>query len=194
MILGAAFIRFLLIDHLQNDDFRQVAEAVTQRALMIGKLIFRNLQQCFVEIGLQVVHALVDKGTAFFVRTSISPSDRNLISFYIDGGFQFSGFSEARPNDRFGVAMTYARISDAARAADRDVQAFTGAPFPVRDFEAVFEAAYVAEIQTGWTVQPVFRLSSGTRSRRSQRPDADKHQGRRSVRPAQYVQLLTIAP
>lgn len=98
-----------------------------------------------------------DKGVAFFVRTSISPSDRNLISFYLDGGFQFSGFSEARPNDKFGVAMTYARISDAARAADRDVQAFMGTPFPVRDFEAVFEATYAAEIQTGWTVQPVFQ-------------------------------------
>jgi porin len=98
-----------------------------------------------------------DKGIGFFLRTSISPSDRNLISFYLDGGFQFSGFSESRPNDRFGIAMTYARISDAARAADRDVQAFTGTPFPVRDFEAVLEATYLAEIQTGWTVQPVFQ-------------------------------------
>lgn len=98
-----------------------------------------------------------DKGVGFFVRTSISPSDRNLISFYLDGGFQFSGFSESRPNDKFGIAMTYARISDAARAADRDVQAFTGTPFPVRDFEAVFEATYLAEIQAGWTVQPVFQ-------------------------------------
>lgn len=98
-----------------------------------------------------------DKGVGFFVRTSISPSDRNLISFYLDGGFQFSGFSESRPNDKFGIAMTYARISDAARTADRDVQAFTGTPFPVRDFEAVFEATYLAEIQAGWTVQPVFQ-------------------------------------
>jgi porin len=98
-----------------------------------------------------------DKGIGFFVRTSISPSDRNLISFYLDGGFQFSGFSETRPNDRFGVAMTYARISDAARAADRDAQAFTGSPFPVRDFEAVFEMTYLAEVQTGWSVQPVFQ-------------------------------------
>lgn len=98
-----------------------------------------------------------DKGVGFFLRTSISPSDRNLISFYIDGGFQFSGFSEVRPNDKFGIAMTYARISDAARSADRDVQTFTGTPFPVRDFEAVFEMTYAAEIQTGWTVQPVFQ-------------------------------------
>lgn len=98
-----------------------------------------------------------DRGVGFFVRTSISPSDRNLISFYIDGGFQFSGFSATRPNDRFGVAMTYARISDAARAADHDVRLLTGAPFPVRDFEAVFEVAYMAEIQTGWTMQPIFQ-------------------------------------
>jgi len=53
--------------------------------------------------------------------------------------------------------MTYARISDAARAADRDVQAFTGMPFPVSDFESVLEMTYLAEIQTGWTVQPVFQ-------------------------------------
>jgi len=98
-----------------------------------------------------------DKGVGFFVRTSISPSDRNLISFYIDGGFQFTGFSQTRPNDRFGIAMTYARISDAARAADRDMQAMTATPYPVRDFEAVFEMTYAAEIQSGWTVQPVFQ-------------------------------------
>ena len=98
-----------------------------------------------------------DKGVGFFVRTSISPSDRNLISFYIDGGFQFTGFNEARPNDKFGIAMTYARISDAARSSDRDVQTFSRTPYPVRDFEAVFEMTYAAEIQAGWTVQPVFQ-------------------------------------
>lgn len=98
-----------------------------------------------------------DKGVGFFLRTAMSPSDRNLINFYVDGGLQFTGFSDARPNDKFGVGMTYARISDAARAADRDVQVFIGAPFPIRDFEAVFEMTYVAEIQTGWTVQPVFQ-------------------------------------
>ncbi|CAN5404591.1 carbohydrate porin [soil metagenome] len=98
-----------------------------------------------------------DKGVGFFVRTSVSPSDRNLISFYIDGGLQVTGFSEARPNDKFGIALTYARISDAARLADRDVQAFTGTPFPVRDYEAVLEMTYQAEMRTGWIVQPIFQ-------------------------------------
>jgi porin len=98
-----------------------------------------------------------DKGAAFFIRTSVSPSDRNLISFYLDGGFQFTGFSEARPNDKIGVAMTYAKISDAVRQADRDTNMFTGIASPIRDYEAVFEMTYVAEIQNNWTVQPVFQ-------------------------------------
>lgn len=96
-------------------------------------------------------------GMGLFVRTSVSPSDRNLVNFYIDGGIQWSGFSKQRPNDRFGVAMTYARISDAARQADRDTLTFTGVPIPVRDFEAVLEMTYLAEVRSGWIVQPVFQ-------------------------------------
>jgi porin len=98
-----------------------------------------------------------DRGIGFFARASISPSDRNLISFYVDGGLQVSGFSEARPDDRFGIAMTYGRISDGARGYDRDVQRFTGIETPIRDFEAVFEATYIAMMAPGVAVQPVFQ-------------------------------------
>jgi porin len=97
------------------------------------------------------------KGVGFFARASLSPSDRNLISFYLDGGFQVSGFSATRPDDRFGIAMTYGRISDGARGLDRDVQRFTGIQTPIRDFEAVFEATYVAIAAPGVAVQPVFQ-------------------------------------
>jgi porin len=97
-----------------------------------------------------------DEGIAFFVRASVSPSDRNLISTYLDGGFLFTGFSDARPNDRFGIAATYARISDSARALDRDVAYFTGTPYPVRDFEAILEVTYAAQITPNFVVQPVF--------------------------------------
>lgn len=98
-----------------------------------------------------------DKGIGFFARTSISPSDRNLISFYLDGGIQVSGFSAERPDDRFGIAMTYARISDGARGLDRDVQLFTGIATPIRDFEAVLEVTYLAAVAPGVAVQPVFQ-------------------------------------
>jgi porin len=98
-----------------------------------------------------------DKGIGFFTRASISPSDRNLISFYMDGGLQFSGFSESRPNDKFGIAATYARISDGARQVDRDVRIFTGTATPIRDYEAILEVTYLAEIKTGFVVQPLFQ-------------------------------------
>ncbi len=64
---------------------------------------------------------------------SISPSDRNLISTYVDGGFLFTGFSDSYPDDRFGIAGIFGRISDAARALDRDTQIFTGTAYPIRD-------------------------------------------------------------
>jgi porin len=97
-----------------------------------------------------------DKGIAFFVRASVSPSDRNLISSYFDGGVLFTGFSTSRPNDKFGVAATYARISDAAQELDRDTQLFTGTPYPIRDYEAILEVTYQAEVRENFLVQPVF--------------------------------------
>jgi porin len=99
----------------------------------------------------------LDKGIAFFLRASASPSDRNLVSEYIDGGFLFTGFSETHPNDKFGIAATYARISDRARALDRDTQFFTGAPYPVRDYEAILEITYQHEVKPGFLLQPVFQ-------------------------------------
>lgn len=98
-----------------------------------------------------------DKGIGLFARTSISPSDRNLVSFYLDGGLQFTGFSASRPNDKIGVAMTYARISDGARQFDRDVQLYTGIATPIRDYEAILEVTYMAEVKPGIAVQPVFQ-------------------------------------
>ncbi|WP_424629993.1 carbohydrate porin [Bradyrhizobium sp. SYSU BS000235] len=114
--------------------------------------IFGVYEQMFVRAS-----SSPDKGAAFFARASVSPSDRNLINFYLDGGFQFTGFSEARANDKLGIALTYAKISDAARQADRDANTFTGIASPIRDYEAVFEMTYVAEVQSNWTVQPVFQ-------------------------------------
>jgi porin len=98
-----------------------------------------------------------DKGIALFVRGSTSPSDRNLVDLYIDGGLLFTGFSTSRPNDKFGIAATYAQISGGARQFDRDVQHFNGTPYPVRDYEAVLEISYQAEVMPNFVVQPLFQ-------------------------------------
>lgn len=95
------------------------------------------------------------KGAGLFIRTSVSPSDRNLIRFYLDGGIQVTGFSAARPDDKFGIAATYARISHDVRRYDQDLQLFTGIATPIRDFEAIFEASYSFQVTPNVAVQPI---------------------------------------
>ena len=96
-------------------------------------------------------------GISVFSRMSFSPSDRNLVNFYIDGGIVFAGLIPGRPDDRFGASFMYSRFSDAVRAFDRDVVALTGELGPIRDFEANLELTYVAQIIPGWRVQPDFQ-------------------------------------
>lgn len=97
------------------------------------------------------------KGIGVFARVSASPSDRNQIDFYADAGINFAGLVPYRPDDAFGLAFGYARISRHARAFDQDVALFSGVPSPVRDYEAVIEVSYQAQIMPGWTIQPNFQ-------------------------------------
>jgi porin len=98
-----------------------------------------------------------DKGVNLFARLSASPSDRNLIDFYADGGFVFSGFIPQRPDDNFGIGLAYANISDQARAFDRDVAFAQAAALPVRSFEALLEIYYKYQIVPGLVLQPDFQ-------------------------------------
>jgi porin len=97
-------------------------------------------------------------GVSVFSRVSFSPTDRNLINAYVDGGVVFDGLIPQRPNDKFGASVIYARYSDSVRAFDRDTAAFTGVAGPVRDYETNLELSYMAEIVPGWTVQPTLQF------------------------------------
>ena len=96
-----------------------------------------------------------ESGISVFSRISFSPSDRNLIDFFVDGGIVFAGLVPNRPDDKFGASFIYSRFSDGVRAFDRDQIAFSGMPGLVRDYEANLELTYLAQIIPGWTVQPV---------------------------------------
>jgi porin len=112
------------------------------------------------------VYALIDQqlyrhpggsaqsGISVYSRMSMSPSDRNLVNAYIDGGVVFAGLIPNRPNDWFGASVIHARFSNSVRAFDLDTIALTGRPVPVRDHETNLELTYVAQIVPGWTVQP----------------------------------------
>lgn len=95
-----------------------------------------------------------DQGVGLFARLAGNPSDRNLISWYGDGGLTFKGMIPGRANDTFGVAFAYARISERARSLDQAMIALTGMAQPVRLREAALVATYQAEVVPGWTVQP----------------------------------------
>jgi len=98
-----------------------------------------------------------DSGISVFSRISGTPSDRNLVNFFMDGGVVFSGMLPARPDDKFGASFIYARMSDRARALDRDLIAFSGVAQPIRAYEMTIELSYQAQIKPGWTMQPVFQ-------------------------------------
>ena len=63
-----------------------------------------------------------------------------------------NGMKNRRPDDVFGFAIGYGHVASRASAADQDA-----AFFVVRDYEAVFEANYRAELLPGLAVIPDFQ-------------------------------------
>lgn len=104
-------------------------------------------------------------GASVFVRMSGSPSDRNLVDFYLDAGIAYKGLLPGRSDDTVGIAYALSRVSRSARGFDTDSIFLTGVAGPRRSSEAVLEATYQAVLGPGVTVQPdvqyVFRPGGG---------------------------------
>jgi porin len=86
-----------------------------------------------------------------FVRPGFSPSDRNLVDFYVDAGLTFTGPLPGRPTDVVGIAGAFDHISPDASALDRDRGVLLAPPgsYPVRDHEIMLEAIYTINV-TKW--------------------------------------------
>ena len=98
-----------------------------------------------------------DRGIGLFARASYAPPDRNLIDVYADAGLELIGLSDARPKDKFGIAVAYAHVSRWAQALDWDFQRFNGPFWPARSYEGLITAVYQYEVRGGWTLQPNFQ-------------------------------------
>jgi porin len=94
-----------------------------------------------------------DSGISVYGRISASPSDRNLIDFYVDGGIVVSGMVPGRPDDKFGGGFIYSQFSKGVRDFDGDQIAFGNAAVQ-RDFEANLELNYQFQMMKNWTLQP----------------------------------------
>jgi porin len=97
------------------------------------------------------------KGVAAFVHVAASPADRNLMDFYGDGGVNFIGVMARRPDDSFGFAAAFSRLSPSVSAFDRDAAFFSGQLSAVRNYELALEFTYKAIALPGWTLQPDFQ-------------------------------------
>jgi porin len=95
-----------------------------------------------------------DQGLSAFLRAGGAPDDRNLISFYADGGLLYKGLLQDRPDDKIGVAFAYALVGANASGLDADRRAFGDFLFPVRSSEAMIELTYQAKLKPWWTLQP----------------------------------------
>jgi len=95
-----------------------------------------------------------DASASVFVRGGFTPKNRNLVSWYIDGGVGITGLIPGRSNDVLTVGIGYTHISDDAADLDRDFLAIDGPPYPVRSEEVVYQLNYVAQITPWWTLQP----------------------------------------
>jgi porin len=89
-----------------------------------------------------------------FLRLGVAPSDRNLISFYADGGLGFTGLIPSRGQDTLTLGVAYAKISSDAAHLDKDRRRSGDPSFPVRDEEIVIELNYLAQVTPAVTVQP----------------------------------------
>ncbi|TAL06702.1 MAG: carbohydrate porin [Verrucomicrobia bacterium] len=96
------------------------------------------------------------QGLTGFFRVAYAPPDRNLAELGIDGGLVYKGLIPSRDWDTLGLGLSYLKISDDLRRAQRDINAGFGSYGPVlpsADYEGVIEMNYKMQVAAWWTLQ-----------------------------------------
>lgn len=89
-----------------------------------------------------------DKGLKSFLRMGFSPQPASPLSFYTDAGLVYTGLLPARPEDRLGLAFSYAEVSQSMRAA-ANAQGIPGS-----SAESVVELTYSVRLSPCIALQP----------------------------------------
>jgi porin len=85
---------------------------------------------------------------SFFVRSGGAPSNTNFVDYYIESGFNFTGFIPGRDNDVGGIALARSHVS----SDYSDSQIAQGNPPSTA--ESVIEATYQVQVAPWWSIQP----------------------------------------
>jgi porin len=90
-----------------------------------------------------------EKTISAFCRVASAPSNVNVISWYVDGGFNFQGFIPTRRYDTAGLAVSRSIFSN--QYSDFQVNANGTNAYGA---ETVLEATYKYQLSPWWTIQP----------------------------------------
>ena len=104
----------------------------------------------FYGVADQMIWRGSESSLNLFARGGFMPSDRNLVSYYVDAGLGLKGAMPGRPDDTLTFGVAYAKISKDVASVDQD----TAPAVIVRDYEMVFEVNYAYQIAPWWIVQP----------------------------------------
>ncbi len=99
----------------------------------------------------QQIYTHGPEAISLFVRTGGSPSDSNFVDYYVDGGFNFSGFIPGRDDDVAGIGIARSHIShsfSASQVAQGNLPSSA---------ETVIEATYKYQAAPWWSIQPDFQ-------------------------------------
>ena len=123
-------------------------DSQARNVLGIGPIKNRGTDFGVYGIGDQEIYKAGGRTIAAFARVGGAPSDANFVDFYVDGGFNFTGFVPGRQRDILGVAVAYSNVSSDFSDSQRDQGS------PGFSNETVLEATYRINLAPWWSVQP----------------------------------------
>jgi porin len=97
------------------------------------------------------------RGIGVYGFAMVCPPNRNLMEFDAQAGISFGGLLDSRPDDIFGLAAAFSKLSSSVQKLDRDARLYSDASPPVRNYELALELTYQAQIIPGVIVQPDFQ-------------------------------------
>jgi porin len=99
----------------------------------------------------QQIFANGAQAVSMFVRAGGAPSNTNFVDYYVDGGFNFTGFVPGRDLDVAGIAIARSHVSDdfSNSQVDQGLPSLTA--------ETVLEATYKVQVAPWWSIQPDFQ-------------------------------------
>ena len=99
----------------------------------------------------QQIYAEGPRTITIFARPGGAPSNSNFVDYYVDGGFDFTGFVPGRDQDIAGLAVGRSHVSKDFSNAE---VAEGNAPFTA---ETYLEATYKVQLTPWWNIQPDFQ-------------------------------------